>query len=168
MDITPKTKISDILKAYPQLKEKIISLAPPFEKLRNPILLKTVAKVTSLSQAAKVGDIPVADLVNALRKEVGQEPLSIETMQHSADEPPFWFKTGTIVKTIDARPMLERGEHPAGIVLEEIRNVDEGEILELISSFVPAPLIDKVEEKNFHVWTLQKDSEEFRTFFSPK
>ena len=149
MDITPKTKISDILKAYPQLKEKIISLAPPFQKLRNPILLKTVAKVTSLSQAA-------------------QEPLSIETLQHSADEPPFWFKTGTIVKTIDARPMLERGEHPVGVVLEEIRNVEEGEILELISSFVPAPLIDKVEAKNFHSWTLQKNSEEFRTFFSPK
>lgn len=168
MDITPKTRISEVLKAYPQLKEKIISLAPPFEKLRNPILLKTVAKVTSLSQAAKVGDIPVADLVNELRKEVGQEPLSIETMKHSSDEPPFWFKTGTIVKTIDARPMLEHGEQPIGVVLKELNQVNEGDILELITAFVPAPLIDKVEDKDFHAWTLQKDSEEFRTFFSAK
>ncbi len=168
LDITPKTKISDVLKAYPQLKEKIIALAPAFEKLRNPILLKTVARVTSLSQAAKVGDIPLADFVNALRQEVGQEPLETETVEQSSAEPPFWFKTGSIVKTIDARPMLERGEHPVGLVLEEIRHVDEGEILELITSFVPAPLIEKVQDKNFYAWTLQKDSEEFRTFFSPK
>ncbi len=167
LEITPKSKIAEVIEAYPQLKDKIITMAPVFRKLQNPILLKTVARVTSLAQAARVGNMQLMDFVNALRVEVGQEPIKIQ-MEKSSDEPPFWFKTGTIVKTIDARPMLERGEHPLGRVLQEIQHIDAGQILELITTFLPAPLIEKVEAKDFHSWTLCKSSEDFRTFFTPK
>lgn len=74
--ITPKTKISDLLDAYPQLEDVLISLAPPFTKLRNPLLRKTIGRVTSLSQAAAVGGLKVEELVNVLRKETGQSELS--------------------------------------------------------------------------------------------
>ena len=167
LEITPKSKIAEILDAYPQLKEKIIALAPQFKKLQNPFLLKTVARMTSLSQAAKVGNIDLTTFVNTLRQHVGQSPLKIETLE-SSDEPPFWFKSGTIIKSIDARPMLQQGDHPLGLVLQEIQDVSEGQLLELITSFVPAPLIEKVEAKQFFAWTMQKGSEEFHTFFSPK
>lgn len=168
LDITPKTKIAEIITAYPELKDKIIALAPPFQKLQNPFLMKTIARVTSLAQAAKVGNIDLTDFVNALREHVGQKPLNVEALDKASDEPPVWFKTGTIVKTIDARTMLEQGEHPVGLVLDEIRDVSQGHILELITPFVPAPLIDKVEAQNFISWTLQKASEEFHTFFTPE
>lgn len=163
-DITPNTKIYELLQAFPQLEEKLIEQAPAFEKLRNPFLKKTIARVTSLSQAAKVANMPAADLVNCLRQEVGQAPLQIAAESSAGTEPPTWFKTGTIVKTIDARPMLEQGEHPVGIVLQEVETLKEGEILELIASFIPAPLIEKVEAKGFQSWTLQR-GEEFRNYF---
>ncbi len=168
VDITPKTKIAEVIEAYPALKDKIIALAPPFKKLQNPFLMKTVARITSLSQAAKVGNLDLPDFVNTLRTEVGQAPLSIHVMETGTDEPPSWFKTGTIVKTVDARPMLEQGEHPIGLVLEEIKHIDDGQILEVITPFVPAPMIEKVEAKNFESWTLQKAADEFRNYFSPK
>lgn len=168
LDITPKSKIAEIIDVYPELKDKIIELAPPFKKLQNPFLMKTVARVTSLSQAAKVGDIDLTSFVNTLRQQVGQAPLNISTINNNSDEPPIWFKTGSIIKTIDARPMLENGEHPVGLVLEEIKHIGNGQILELITPFLPAPLIDKVEEKNFVAWTLQKSAEEFYNYFTTK
>jgi len=167
LEITPKTKIAEIVEAYPELKEKIIALAPAFKKLQNPILMKTVARMTSLAQAAKVGDLDLMHFVNTLRETVGQPPLNIEAAQQNSDEPPLWFKTGTIVKSIDARPMLEKGEHPVGLVLQEVDKLGEGEILELITPFVPAPLIGKAEDKGFVTWTLPRSSEEFKNYFSP-
>ncbi len=167
-DITPKSKIADIIEAYPELKEIIIDMAPAFQKLQNPFLMKTVARVTSLAQAAKVGNLNVQNFVNTLRQRVGQAPLDINILDQKSDEPPLWFKTGTIVKTIDARLMLEQGEHPVGLVLQEIRHIEGGHILELITPFVPAPLIDKVKEQFFHAWTLQKSAEEFHSYFTPQ
>ena len=165
MDITPKSKIAEVIEAYPELKDKIIELAPPFKKLQNPFLLKTIARATSLSQAAKVGNIDLMQFVNTLRKSVGQAPLSIDAAEKNPDEPPLWFKTGTIVKTIDARPMLAEGEHPVGLVLQEVDDLKDDEILELITPFVPAPLIDKVEAKGFSSWTLERSKEVFKNYF---
>jgi uncharacterized protein (DUF2249 family) len=166
MDITPKSRIAEVIEAYPELKDKIIELAPPFKKLQNPFLMKTIARVTSLSQAAKVGDIDLMHFVNTLRESVGQASLNIDASAKESDEPPLWFKTGTIVKTIDARPMLEEGEHPVGLVLQEVEHLTEGDILELITPFVPAPLIDKVVAKGFASWTLERSKEEFKNYFT--
>ena len=68
LQITPDTKIGALLEAYPQLEEKLIELAPAFRKLKNPILRKTVAKVTSIRQAARVGGVPVGEMVNQLQQ----------------------------------------------------------------------------------------------------
>ena len=46
--ITPKTKVAELLDAYPQLEDILIEIAPQFKKLQNPVLQKTIARVTSL------------------------------------------------------------------------------------------------------------------------
>ncbi|MFH1755446.1 MAG: DUF1858 domain-containing protein, partial [Candidatus Latescibacterota bacterium] len=53
--ITPDMKVSALLEAYPELEDVLIGIAPAFKKLRNPVLRRTVAKLTSLRQAAQVG-----------------------------------------------------------------------------------------------------------------
>ena len=65
--ITPKTKIFDLLEAYPELEETLIEMAPHFKKLKNPILRKTITRITSLSQAATIGGIRTEEAVNRLR-----------------------------------------------------------------------------------------------------
>ena len=74
--IESSTKVAALLDQYPELEGVLIEMAPRFKKLRNPILRRTVARIASLRQAAAVGGIPVGELVNRLRVEVGQEPLS--------------------------------------------------------------------------------------------
>lgn len=74
--ITPKTKVYDLLEAYPGLEQLLVETIPPFNKLKNPVLRNTVARITTLQQAAPIGNIKTEDLINMLRKAVGQENMA--------------------------------------------------------------------------------------------
>jgi len=70
MQIEPKTRLDDLLKAYPFLLEFLAGYSPKFAKLRNPVLRKTVGKLATLGQVAGLGDMPVADLLGAIAAEI--------------------------------------------------------------------------------------------------
>ncbi len=167
LDIRPNTKIGEMLDEFPQLEDTLIELAPAFKKLKNPMLKRTVARVTSVNQAALVGKIELYTLLNALRIKAGQEPVDVKNINKNQDEPPVWFKTGTIVKRIDARPMLDKGEHPLGLVTTEVKDLLPGQILELTTPFYPAPLVDKIVEKGYIFWGLEKSDDDIRSYFTP-
>jgi len=78
--ISPRTKIGEILSAYPELEKILIDLSPSFKSLKNPALRKTIGKVATLQQTALIGNIPVNTIVNALRKELGQEEVLISDL----------------------------------------------------------------------------------------
>ncbi len=169
MIITPKTKIAELLNAYPELEETLVDLAPAFKKLKNPFLRNTIARITSLQQAASVGEIPVHTLVNALRKKAGQEELDgLDDGAKSPDIQPSWFDKSKIRKSLDARPIIEEGGHPVGEVLQEVRGLEAGDIFELITPFMPTPLIDKVVAQGFENWTSKESEECFFNYFLKK
>jgi hypothetical protein len=60
LPITPETKIAALLEAYPELEPVLIATAPAFNKLSNPVLRRTIARVTSLRRAAEVAGLPCA------------------------------------------------------------------------------------------------------------
>jgi len=165
--ITPKTKIFDLLEAYPDLEGKLIELAPQFSKLRNPLLRKTIAKVTTIGQAASVGGLKVEELVNTLRKEAGQSGLSwMEDDQHAdyITQEPGWFSKKRVVQTIDVRDMLQKGEQPVYEVLSSVKKLKNKEILEVIAPFLPAPLIDKAIGLGYLYWINEVSEEEFHVY----
>jgi len=167
--ITPKTKVHDLLTAYPELEELLIEMAPVFKKLKNPVLRRTIARVTTLQQAAMVGEIPVHSLVNALRNRIGQDTLEgIESVPGGADKQPSWFNRERIVKQLDARPIIEQGGHPLGDVLTDIRELKSGDIYELITPFLPAPLIERVVDQGFDAWSKKEAEDIIRTYFYKK
>jgi hypothetical protein len=47
IEITPSTKVNDLLDAYPEIEEILIGIAPPFKKLKNKFLRKSVAKANT-------------------------------------------------------------------------------------------------------------------------
>jgi len=165
--ITPKTKIYDLLEAYPQLEDILISSAPQFKKLQNPILRKTIAKITSISQAAIIGGINVEDLVNKLRISVGQDHISdIERGDVQINKTRTkWFDEKLIANTIDVRDMLNEGEHPVHEVLSAIKKLKEKEILKVISPFIPAPLIEKSLSLGYQHWLEEISNEEYNIYF---
>jgi len=165
--ITPKTKIYDLLEAYPGLEETLIAQAPPFTKLRNPLLRKTIGKVTTLSQAAAVGGLKVEDLVNALRGEVGQTDLLDLDPQKTLyiTHQPKWFNKRKVIQTIDVRDMLHAGEQPVHEVLSSVKKLKKNEILGIIAPFLPAPLLDKAIGLGYQHWIQEISKEEIYVYF---
>ena len=158
IDITPDTRVGKFLDDYPELEDFLVGLVPEFSKLKNPILRRTIARVTSLRQAAAVGKISVNELVGKLRKEAGlSENLVTDDAADAENMVPVWLFTRQADRTLDARPMLEEGKHPLEIVLSEVHHMKPGEVFELITSFVPAPLLDRVKSMGHRAFTVQKE-----------
>ncbi len=78
---------------------------------------------------------------------------------------PDWVRSGTIVDTLDARPMLAQGQHPKGLVLQELQGLKAGQVYLLITPFVPGPLIELGKSLECQTWTRQAESGRFETYF---
>ena len=164
LTITPETRLSALLEAYPQLEEKLLSMSPQFAKLRNPVLRATIAKIATLRQVAEVGDLPLAEVINTLRAAVGQMCGNYGGPAES-DDRPAWFAADKITRRLDARPLLAAGEHPLAQVVSESQQLQPGEIYELTTPFLPAPLIDAVKKKGFAAWSVQEEADLYRSYF---
>ena len=69
-NITNETKIASLVKEYPFLKNFLISLSPKFEKLKSPILFKTMASLATVEMISERGNFEISDLINKLVDEI--------------------------------------------------------------------------------------------------
>lgn len=160
--ITPDTRLHALLSNYPALEDKLISMSPAYAKLKNPVLRRTIGKVATLRQVAEIGKIPLGEFINTLRKETGENREYLEDDTSRKDDADFALN---IVKTLDARPLLEEGIHPLGQVLAEVEHLEGDQVYELVTPFLPLPLIEKVKEKGFAAKSKEINSNEVRTYF---
>ncbi|HPE77455.1 MAG TPA: DUF1858 domain-containing protein [Draconibacterium sp.] len=163
--ITPKTKVLELIETYPELEEILIEIAPAFKKLKNPVLRKTVAKIATLQQAASIGGIKTEELINKLRKEVGQENITGDAGTEYNYVKPVWFSEEKITKRFNASEMLAAGEHPVNQVIADLKQLEEGNIYLLVAPFLTAPLIDKATSLNLKHWIDRLSDEEFYIYF---
>ncbi len=168
--ITPSTRVGALLAAYPALEPVLIDFAPEFARLRNPVLRRTVAKVATLAQAARIARVDVRELVLALRREVGQDVAGADhaapaTADADLDgcELPAWTGDRRTTEPIDADQILAGGSHPAATVERRARELADDELLLVRSSFVPAPLIDLLRERGYAVHTRAVGPETYET-----
>lgn len=163
--ITPKTKVLQLIETYPQLEDVLIGYVPAFKKLKNPLLRNTVARITSLQQAASIGSVNVGDLINTLRTAVGQD-LTTETMDTNYNTTkPVWFNEQKIKQEFDVREMLAAGEHPVAQVMADLNVMPHDTIYKLIAPFLPAPLIDKATSLKVEHWIVKESAELYSIYF---
>ncbi len=155
MNIDPESRIGDLLDAFPEAETALIAIAPKFKALKNPVLRRTVAKVATLEQAARVADMPVNELVQSLRQALGQDAGDMEaggSVAAGDGDAPAWIADGA-KHEFDADAMLARGETPVGKVSEALAGMAAGEMLLVRSTFQVAPLIDTMRGKGHEVFT---------------
>jgi len=167
MIITPKTKIYDLLEAHPEVEDELIRMVPAFSKLKNPLLRRTIGKVTSLQQAAIVGNVPLENIISCLREVLGENAVQDgEERENRFSEKPTWLEEEKIRKTLDARPLLAQGDHPVDVVNRECNKLEQGEIFELLTDFIPVPLIEMIEKKGFRsYYTIDDNQYLCKTYF---
>ena len=163
--ITPKTKVAELVNAYPHLEQVLIDYVPAFEKLRNPALRRTVARITTLQQAATIGGAKVEDLINHLRKEVGQDRFAGAATAAYTLERPDWFSESRVVAELDAKRMLAAGEQPVNQIIADLIALDQDDIYRLVAPFLPAPVVDKASSLGISHWVTQGDGQEMVIYF---
>ncbi len=151
MKINAATKIATLLKHDERALKAIISLSPKFEKLRNPLLRKLLAGRTSIAMASKIGGCEVADFFEQLKPLGFQvEGTAVEEASRRTAMPDFLKhgKEGEI-EVLDVRPVLDAGKDPLKQILAALQNLSAGQVLKIINSFEPSPLIMLAEKKGY-------------------
>ncbi len=166
IEITPSTKVSELLDAYPELEEALIGIAPPFKKLKNPFLRKSVAKVATMKHISAVGGVPLNELINKLRVAVGQQAGA----NYSEDEDyfskqPDWFSADRISLSVNEEGLKDKDKMTLVTILQEAKNVKKGEIIELVTTFLPAPGIDTLRSKGYSSWTRKAEDGLIKSYF---
>jgi hypothetical protein len=166
IEITPSVTVHALLEAYPELEEVLIGIAPPFKKLRNPLLRRSVAKVATIKHISAVGDVPLDELIAQISEAVGQ-PVSSESYddQEYLGGQPAWFSPDKIALSVDEDKVGDKDKMTLVIILSESKKVESGEIIELVTSFLPAPGIDILKSKGYSVWTCKESDILFKSYF---
>ncbi len=166
LEITPSTRINDLLKAYPELEDVLLAIAPPFKKLKNPFLRRGVARVATLRHISSVGKVPLDELVNKLRSTVGQPVTDVAYSEEEYfGEQPHWYSADKVALTIVEDELDDKNKMTLVVINERAKDVREGEIIELVTSFLPAPGIDIMKSKGFSVWSIEEEGGVVKTFF---
>ena len=166
--ITPQTKVAELLDAYPELEQLLIDAAPAFGKLRNPLLRRTIARVTTLARAAEIAQIPVGELVGRLREAAGlasdDSDRCADVAGAAADDgPASWVDAARVRWTVEADRLLEAGTEPISEVLARAGDLDVDDLGLVRSSFKPAPLIELLEKRGFRTAAV-RSGESYATF----
>ncbi len=137
---------------HPAALETIVSISPKLEKLRNPVLRKLMAGRASIAMAAKIAGCNINDFYTKLA------PLGFETDKNgkAADKPekegvPEFLKSikqDQVIK-LDVRPVIANGSDPLKLILEKVRQLKKGEVLEIINTFEPGPLMILLKKQGF-------------------
>ena len=160
-EITLETKISTLLEIE-GMKDTLIDINPKFKKLNNPVLRRTLAKVASIKQAAIVGGMEPIELLNKIRESIGQEPVQVDYKQNKESENFTITQEPKVI--IDANEILDREQNPLAIAKKELKNLQNGEVLLILSDFKPEPLIDEFRKNGYKINTIKEESQKYKTF----
>jgi len=170
MTITANTKIASILKHTPAALEAIISISPKFEKLRNPVLRKLMAGRTSVSMASKISGCSINDLFAKLK------PLGFDIDAATSPAIEEKKKLPAFISSIDpkkileldVRPIIENGKDPLSIIIEKTKKIQKGEVLKIINSFEPTPLMLLLKKQGFESYADVINESLVETYFYKK
>ena len=170
IQIQPSTKVAQLLDAYPELEEVLIKMAPPFKKLKNPVLRKSVAKVATLQQAAIVGRIDVSSMIDQLRQAAGLSPIeATETSSLSVEDylgtAPDWFEESCVSTSIDDSAG-DSDEMAITRITKAFKDLTEHQVIELKTTFLPAPGIDVARARGIRTWTVREQDDLYKTYFT--
>jgi hypothetical protein len=166
LNITPSVTVHKLLEVYPELEDVLIGIAPPFKKLKNPFLRRSVAKVATIKHISSVGKVPLNELINTLRKAAGQTEMaeSYEDEEYFQAKP-AWFSAEKISVSIDEDRLEDKDKMTLTVIFKEAKNIEKGEIIELVTTFLPAPGIDIMKSKGYSVWASKSEGNLIRTYF---
>lgn len=170
MNINERTKILSIIKMHESALDTIVSISPKFEKLRNPFLRRLMAGRASIQMACRIAPCTVEEFFNKLR------PLGFSCSYSNSKERileeniPDFVKNinSTILIELDVRPILNNNQDPLNEILQTINSADQNEVVKIINSFEPIPLIELLKKLGFEYYVEVINETQTNTYFKNK
>ena len=167
LELTLDAKLGAVLDRWPELLGTLVELSPRFRALEQPLLRKTLGRVATLRQVATAGGVGPETLLARFRAASGLPPLAappaVETPPAGR---PAWAHPAAVAARRDARVDVEAGAHPLPHVLQDLAALGDGEVYELLTPFIPAPLLDLAARDGYESYPeLDPDAPFVRTLF---
>lgn len=166
--IDSNTKIATLLKENPDALEAIISISSKFNKLRNPLLRKLMAARTSINMASKVGGCTTNEFLRKMETlgfVIDTEMKTDEAVEQKVV--PEFMQNHSIVETVelDVRAEIDSGKDPLNLILNAVKKLQPGQVLKLVNSFEPVPLILLLEKQGFESYAETINDDLVNTYF---
>jgi len=178
--ITEDDTVYDVITKYPHLKEVLVKISPKYQRLYNPVIFNTVAKLTPLRKAASIGNIYLKEMLYQLNDAIGKggEYLAyfksqIPKMQEEFLKKQFSGKAASLAmpgwmenaesfgvfdaRTIDAEPFTH--------IMDKAGSIKPGSGFVLVQKFEPAPIIAYLGTQGFENWVEKEAEDLVKVFF---
>lgn len=156
--ITPDMTVAQLREHFPDAELALRSLAPSYGAISSEQLRTVVAGALTLQQMSERSGVGLGLLMTELRKAAGIDDRAAE-----GEAAPAWVSADRVVARLDARPILASGAHPVPQVMSGVDTIGDG-VYELVTPFVPTPLIDMVRGKGFESYT-RWEGDDVHTYF---
>ncbi len=170
-----------MLARAPALLEVFLQTSPSFALLKNPAARRTMAKLVTIEQAARVAGVETQILLDRLNAALGENaagsppaaagpgpsPRPASSTLFPAAGPP----TGLIdtpadrLSEVDVRDDLRAGREPFKTIMEAARALPAGHVMRLRAIFEPAPLYAVLARQGFGHYTERLADDDWRIWF---
>ncbi len=172
MVILGKTKVKEAIKEYPELKDFLIKLSPKFKKLKNPMIFRIIGQWATFSDVAKLGGFSICELLHKVNRFTGTEEEllreapncikeNLADIKIEKSERPDWIDNAKQIVLLDVR---ERDDFFLPEVLSSIKRLEENQVLLIINSFNPTPLVNMLKESEDSFYLEKVKDDEFKLY----
>ncbi len=164
-------RISAVLARDPRMLGVLLSASPTFSHLRNPLVRKTMAKLATVEQAARVAGIDAHELVERLNRALAGEPLPSDPVRRSSaltppenSARPCPAPEDKIIEC-DVRDELRAGHEPLKTIIAAAARVAPDGALRLRAIFEPVPLYHVLGRQGFQHFAERLGDEDWCVYF---
>lgn len=167
--IQVEDRVAAVLARDERLLEVFIATSPTFEKLRNSAMRKTMARLVTVEQAARIAGVDAEDLVARLNAVLtGTEPAAAPVASAPA-LPPLPMALTSLppdrVIDCDVRDDLRAGIEPFRRILDAARALPANSALRVRAIFEPAPLYAVLARQGLAHATERLAADDWRVWF---
>lgn len=165
-------RVASILAKDEGLIEVFVAASPKFQMLRNKAARKTMARLVTIEQAAKIAGIDAAELAHRLNAAMGSSeappaPAAAAAPQSAAaPAPPGLLETPPeLLVDLDVREDLRQGKEPFHQIMQASLALKPGQVLRLYAIFEPAPLYAVLAKQRLNHYTERFSDDDWRVWF---
>ena len=154
--IVATDRVSDVLARDEALVEVFARCSPHFDKLRNRIMRRTMARLVTVEQAARIAAVPVPALLHNLNAALGlatdappPEPARGVAGTAAGDTGGQRHPPDAPVVEVDVREELRTGREPFSRIMAAVSDLEPHEVLHLRAIFEPVPLFTVLGKRGF-------------------